>query len=232
MCLWLYKKPRNVGIIVKKPYLVLSSFLVAATVIGCSTDETTAVNQSKNKTAEINKQPDPKKYIYYLTDQKIKEAIKLGEKDTTDTSSYIQDKNAFDIPLKHSSLDVPITAKIDTPYSDVSVHAWNEMSQFHEHLSLEKAKEDIEYDRISFTFFKDEDDPHINFSFDHDVHLEQNGKIILPFDELHSKFGTWKSVYFRVAAIDFSKPVKLKVINKKDNKKYAEFNVDFARYVK
>lgn len=162
-------------------------------------------------------------YIYYLTNEKIDQAIIEGK-----TSNFRDD---FNLPLLTNTssgsefeyMDLFIT----TPYNLVEILSSNEYRKDDRTITREEAKKIIDYDYISFTAYVLD-----GWANMFAIELTQDNDIIKAYRIINNTDGDIKSAYFYVKDIDFREPATLKIFDKDYPEKYSEYNIVFKNYVK
>lgn len=164
-------------------------------------------------------------YIYSLTDDKIRMAINEGKED----GAYFGED--FKLPLvsstsKDSTFEY-MDIFINTPYRYVAIYSSNQYAKYDKTSSLEEVSSFINYDHISFTAYVMR-----GWAKMLAIELEQEGKIIESYKTENNENGDIKSINFSVNDIDFREPASLKIFEKSNPEKYAEYKIFFEDYVK
>lgn len=164
-------------------------------------------------------------YIYSLTDDQIMKAINEGKKD----GAYFGED--FKIPLLSStSNDSTFEYRdvfINTPYRYVAIHSSNQYAKYDRTSSIEEVWRFISYDHISFSAYVTR-----GWAKMLAIEMIQVGRIIQPYKTENNANGDMKSVNFSVNNIDFREPASLKIFEKSNPEKYAEYKISFQDYVK
>ncbi len=165
-------------------------------------------------------------YIYFIDDNKIKEALLEGKQCLLDC-----DKN-FTLPLISSAkndINYPLEAIIATPYEVVQGYSGLLFYEIDEIPSLNNAKALVSFKSLGFRVPMSR-----KYSAkDHTVYLEQDNKKIEAIHTDNSVTGTdrsLKQVSFDVKSIDFTKKANLIVENKNNNTSFV-YSVDFKKYI-
>lgn len=164
-------------------------------------------------------------YIYSLTDDQIMKAINEGKKD----GAYFGED--FKLPLLSStSNDSTFEYRdvfINTPYRFVAIHSSNQYAKYDRTSSIEEVWKFISYDHISFSAYVTR-----GWAKMLAIEMIQEGRIIQPYKTENNANGDMKSVSFSVNDIDFREPASLKIFEKSNPEKYAEYKIAFEDYVK
>ncbi|WP_342422143.1 hypothetical protein [Paenibacillus sp. FSL E2-0178] len=164
-------------------------------------------------------------YIYSLTDDQIMKAINEGKKD----GAYFGED--FKLPLLSStSNDSTFEYRdvfINTPYRFVAIHSSNQYAKYDRTSSIEEVWKFISYDHISFSAYVMR-----GWAKMLAIEMIQEGRIIQPYKTENNANGDMKSVSFSVNDIDFREPASLKIFEKSNPEKYAEYKIAFEDYVK
>ncbi|AIQ59287.1 hypothetical protein [Paenibacillus borealis] len=164
-------------------------------------------------------------YIYSLTDDQIMKAINEGKKD----GAYFGED--FKLPLLSStSNDSTFEYRdvfINTPYRFVAIHSSNQYTKYDRTSSIEEVWKFISYDHISFSAYVMR-----GWAKMLAIEMIQEGRIIQPYKTENNANGDMKSVNFSVNDIDFREPASLKIFEKSNPEKYAEYKIAFEDYVK
>ncbi|MEK3670724.1 hypothetical protein [Paenibacillus sp. FSL R10-2771] len=164
-------------------------------------------------------------YIYSLTDDQIMKAINEGKKD----GAYFGED--FKLPLLSStSNDSTFEYRdvfINTPYRFVAIHSSNQYAKYDRTSSIEEVWKFISYDHISFSAYVMR-----GWAKMLAIEMIQEGRIIQPYKTENNANGDMKSVNFSVNDIDFREPASLKIFEKSNPEKYAEYKIAFEDYVK
>ncbi|WP_341347865.1 hypothetical protein [Paenibacillus sp. FSL H3-0469] len=164
-------------------------------------------------------------YIYSLTDDQIMKAINEGKQD----GAYFGED--FKLPLLSSTSNDSTFEYMDifinTPYRYVAIHSSNQYAKYDRTSSIEEVWRFISYDHISFSAYVMR-----GWAKMLAIELEQEGRIIEPYKTDNNEDGKMKSVNFSVNDIDFREPATLRIFEKSNPEKYAEYKIVFEDYVK
>lgn len=164
-------------------------------------------------------------YIYSLTDDQIMKAINEGEKD----SAYFGED--FKLPLLSSTSNDSTFEYMDifinTPFRYVAIYSSNQYAKYDKTSSIEEVYKFISYDNISFSAYVMDGWAKLLA-----MELKQEGEIIQPYKTENNENGDIKSINFYVNDIDFREPAYLKIYEKSNPEKYAEYKIAFEDYVK
>ncbi|ETT33949.1 hypothetical protein C162_30420 [Paenibacillus sp. FSL R7-269] len=164
-------------------------------------------------------------YIYSLTDDQITKAINEGKQDP----AYIGED--FKLPvLSSTSKDRAFEYMgvfIDTPYRYVAIYSSDLYENYGRTSSINEVYKFIGYDHISFSAYVLD-----GWAQKIAMEFKQEGEIIQPYKTENNENGTNKSIKFSVNDIDFREPAYLKIYEKSNPEKYAEYKIAFEDYVK
>ncbi|KAA8785036.1 hypothetical protein ABIE27_004240 [Paenibacillus sp. 4624] len=188
-----------------------------------NTYESNAANGMVDKKLEA--ESSNTEYIYYLTDDKIIEAINDGKK----TNKAFRE--SFKLPLlsstsKDSTFEY-MDVFINTPYRLVTAHSYNQYMQYDKTASIDDVRSLINYDSISFTAYVLSGTARMLAT-----ELIQDGTVIESYKIDNNVKGDMKTSYFSVDAIDFREPAILKIYEKSNPSNYSEFQISFEDHVK
>lgn len=164
-------------------------------------------------------------YIYSLTDDQIMKAINEGKRDP----AYIGED--FKLPVlssanSDSAFDY-MGVFIDTPYRYVAIYSSDLYENYGRTSSINEVYKFIGYDHISFSAYLFD-----GWAQRLAMELKQEGEIIPPYKTEDNENGDIKSINFDVNDIDFREPAYLKLYEKSNPAKYAEYKIAFDKYVK
>ncbi|WP_238653852.1 hypothetical protein [Paenibacillus piscarius] len=164
-------------------------------------------------------------YIYSLTDDQIMKAINEGKRDP----GYIGEE--FKLPVlssanSDSAFDY-MGVFIDTPYRYVAIYSSDLYENYGRTSSINEVYKFIGYDHISFSAYLFD-----GYAQRLAMELKQEGEIIQPYKTEDNEKGDIKSIHFDVNDIDFREPAYLKIYEKSNPAKYAEYKIAFEDYVK
>ncbi|MDN4601227.1 hypothetical protein P5G61_08335 [Paenibacillus sp. F6_3S_P_1C] len=164
-------------------------------------------------------------YIYYLTEDKIIQAIDEGKKDM----SYFGED--FKLPLLTSTSNDSTFEYMDifiaTPYRFVAIYSSNQYVKYDKTASIDDVASFINYDFISFSAYLMSGTANML-----DTELIQDGTVIESYKTDNNVNGDMKIIYFSVDAIDFREPAILKIFEKGNPANYSEYQISFEDYVK
>lgn len=169
-------------------------------------------------------------YIYYIDDNKTKEAISKGKQ------CVLKCSDEFSLPLisspEQTALIVfyPLEATIATPYEQVLAYSGHEYYKNDKELTFEKAKELLNFNKLEFLVEFQGDSAANQFI----VYLEQDKQIEAASSKNDKRISldySIKTVQFDVASIDFTKKAVLVVQNKEEKTTY-KYDIDFKKYVR
>lgn len=165
-------------------------------------------------------------YIYYLTDDKIIEAINDG-KETDEVF-----RESFKLPLlsstgKDDSTFEYMDVFINTPYRLVESHSYNQYMLYDKTASIDEVMSLINYNSISFTAYVQRGTARMLAT-----ELIQDGTVIESYKIDNTVKGDMKTIFFSVDAIDFREPATLKIFEKSNPSKYSEYQISFEDHIK
>ncbi|OMF89482.1 hypothetical protein [Paenibacillus sp. FSL R7-0337] len=164
-------------------------------------------------------------YIYSLTNDQIMKAINEGKRDP----GYIGED--FKLPVFSSanrdSAFEYMGVFIDTPYRYVAIYSSDLYENYGRTSSINEVYKFIGYDHISFSAYLFD-----GWAQRLAMELKQEGEIIQPYKTEDNENGDIKSINFDVNDIDFREPAYLKIYEKSNPAKYAEYKIAFENYVK
>ncbi|MEK4075146.1 hypothetical protein BK124_25155 [Paenibacillus amylolyticus] len=174
---------------------------------------------------KLETKSDDTGYIYYLTDDKIIEAINYGKKTNKEF------RESFELPLlsstsKDSTFEY-MDVFINTPYRLVTAHSYNQYIQYDKTASIDEVMSLINDDSISFTAYVLRGTASMLAT-----ELIQDGTVIEAYKIDNNVKGDMKTIYFSVDAIDFREPAILKIFEKSNPSKYSEYQISFENYIK
>ncbi|MBY0203686.1 MULTISPECIES: hypothetical protein [Paenibacillus] len=182
-----------------------------------------ATNEIVDKKPET--EPADTEYIYYLTDDKIIEAINDG-KETDEVF-----RESFKLPLlsstsKDSTFEY-MDVFINTPYRLVTAHSYNQYMLYDKTASIDDVMSLINYNSISFAAYVQRGTARMLAT-----ELIQDGTVIESYKINNTVKGDMKMIYFSVDAIDFREPAILKIFEKSNPSNYSEYQISFEDHVK
>ncbi|AIQ53442.1 hypothetical protein [Paenibacillus sp. FSL R7-0331] len=190
-------------------------------------EENTYSSNAANGMVDMNletESPD-NGYIYYLTDDKIIQAIDEGAKDT----AYYGEDFMLPIPLliNNDRMFENMGVFIETPYSNVALYSSNQYAKYNNRASIDDVMSLITYNYITFSAYVMEGTANML-----DTELIQDGTVIKSYKTDNNAIGDVKTIRFSVDAIDFREPAVLRIFEKSNPANYTEFQISFEDYVK
>lgn len=116
---------------------------------------------------------------------------------------------------------------IDTPYRYVAIYSSDLYENYGRTSSINEVYKFIGYDHISFSAYLFD-----GWAQRLAMELKQEGELIQPYKTDNNENGDIKSIYFDVNDIDFREPAYLRIYEKNNPEKYAEYKIAFEDYVK